>query len=172
MAQNKVQDQQGFSLAEFCQTFGSEQQWEEELERTRWPEGFKGPQWGSKSDDVIHDQRRNRYQCKSCRHQASLTAGTIVESTKRALRTWFQAIDMLRQAKTGISALSFKRYLGVSYPTSWKIRHQLMHAMKQRDDPYLLSGVGQINDADLGGKLSGGKAERGSETNVSFVAAV
>ena len=78
---------------------------------------------------------------------------------------------MLRQAKTGISALSFKRYLGVSYPTSWKIRHQLMHAVKQRDDRYLLSGVGQINDADLGGKLSGGKAERGSENNVPFIAA-
>ena len=171
MAQNKVQDQQGVSLAEFYQTFGTEQQWEEELERTRWPEGFKGPQWGSKSDDVIHDQRRNRYQCKSCR-QACLTAGTIAESTKRALRTWFQATDMLRQAKTGISALSFKRYLGVSYPTSWKIRHQLMHAMKQRDDCYLLSGVGQINDADLGGKLSSGKAERGSENNVPFSAAV
>jgi len=79
---------------------------------------------------------------------------------------------MLRQAKTGISALSFKHYLGASYLTSWKIRHQLIHAMKQRDDRYLLSGVGQMNDADLGGELSGGKAERGSETNVSFVAAV
>ena len=61
---------------------------------------------------------------------------------------------MLRQAKTGISALSFKHYLGVSYPTSWKIRHKLMHAMKQRDEHYLLSGVGQMNDADLGGELS------------------
>ena len=79
---------------------------------------------------------------------------------------------MLRQAKTGISALSFKHYLGASNPTSWKIRHQLMHAMKQRDDCYLLSGVGQMNDVYLGGKLSGGKAGRGSETKVSFVAAV
>ena len=171
MAQNKVQDQQGVSLDEFYQTFGTEQPCSEELKRTRWPEGFKGPQWGSKSDDVIHDQRRNRYQCKSCRPQASLTAGTIAESTKRALRTWFQATDMLRQAKTGISALSFKHYLGVSYPTSWKIRHQLMHAMKQRDDRYLLSGVGQMNDADLGGKLSGCGAEQGSENNVPFIAA-
>ena len=47
-----------------------------------------------------------------------------------------------------------------------------MHAVKQRDDPYLLSGVGQMNDADLGGELSGGKAGRGSENKVPFVAAV
>ena len=78
---------------------------------------------------------------------------------------------MLRQAKTGISALSFKRYLGASYPTPWKIRHKLMHAMKQRDDRYLLSGVGQINDTDLGGKLSGCGAEQGAENNVPFIAA-
>ena len=70
---------------------------------------------------------------------------------------------MLRQAKTGISALSFKRYLAASYSRSWKIRHQLIHAMKLRDDRYLLSGVRQMNDADLGGELSGCNAERGSE---------
>lgn len=70
---------------------------------------------------------------------------------------------MLRQAKTGISALSFKLYLGASYPKPWKIRHKLFHAMKLRDDRYLLSGVVKMTDADLGGELSGGKAERGSE---------
>lgn len=172
MAENKVQYQHGFSLDEFYQKFGTEQQCEEELERTRWPEGFKCPQCGSKSYGVIHDKRRKRYQCKSCRHQASLTAGTIFESTKLALRTWFQAVYMISQAKTGISALSLKRYLGVSYPTSWKIRHKLMHAMKQRDDRYLLSGVVQMDDAYLGGELSGGKAGRGSENKVPFVAAV
>ena len=79
---------------------------------------------------------------------------------------------MISQAKTGISALSFKHYLGASNPTSWKIRHKLMHAVKQRDDRYLLSGVGQMNDVYLGGELSGGKAERGSENNVLFIAAV
>ena len=35
--------------------------------------------------------------------------------------------------------------------------------MKLRDDRYLLSGVRQMNDADLGGELSGCNAERGSE---------
>jgi hypothetical protein len=47
-----------------------------------------------------------------------------------------------------------------------------MHAMQQRDDHYLLSGLVQIDDAYLGGELSGGMAGRGSENKVPFVAAV
>ena len=46
-----------------------------------------------------------------------------------------------------------------------------MHAMNQRADRYLLSGVVQINDSCFGGVLSGCSAERGSENNVPFVAA-
>jgi hypothetical protein len=121
---------------------------------------------------LIHDRRRKRYQCKNCRHQTTLTAGTIFEATKLSLTIWFQAIYVISQAKTGLSALALKRQLGVSYPTSWMIHHKLMHAMQRRDDHYLLGGLVQIDDAYLGGELSGGKAGRGSENKVPFVAAV
>ena len=30
---------------------------------------------------LIHGRRHKRYQCRSCRHQATLTAGTILEAT-------------------------------------------------------------------------------------------
>jgi hypothetical protein len=121
---------------------------------------------------VIHDSRRKRYQCKNCRHQTTLTAGTIFEATKLSLTIWFQAIYMISQAKTGLSALALKRQLGVSYHTAWMIRHKLMHAMQRRDGRYLLAGMVQIDDAYFGGELSGGKAGRGSENKVPFVAAV
>lgn len=52
------------------------------------------------------------------------------------------------------------------------IHHELMHAMQQRDNHYLLGGFVQIDAACLGGELSGGKAGRGSENKVPFVAAV
>ena len=79
---------------------------------------------------------------------------------------------MISQAKTGLSALALKRQLEVSHPTSWLIHHKLMHAMQQRDNPYLLGGLVQIDAAYLGGEPSGGKAGRGSENKVPFVAAV
>lgn len=70
---------------------------------------------------------------------------------------------MISQAKTGLSALALKRQLEISYPMDWMIHHKLMHAMQRRDARYLLAGMAQIDDAYLGGELSGGKAGRGSE---------
>ena len=56
--------------------------------------------------------------------------------------------------------MALKRQLGVSYPKSWMIQHNLMHAMQHRDDHYLLGGLVQIDDAYLGGELNGGLAGR------------
>jgi hypothetical protein len=47
-----------------------------------------------------------------------------------------------------------------------------MTAMSERDANYTLSGRIDIDDAYLGGELSGGKAGRGSENKVPFVAAL
>ena len=71
-----------------------------------------------------------------------------------------------------MSALALKRQLGVSYPTAWLIQHKLMQAMSERESAYTLSGEVQVDDAYLGGELTGGKAGRGSQNKVPFVAAV
>ena len=63
---------------------------------------------------------------------ASLTAGTLMDGTKLPLTTWFLAIYLLSQAKTGLSALALMRQLGISYRTAWLIRHKLMATMAQR----------------------------------------
>jgi len=172
MPQNRIQYQEGFSLSEFLQKFGTEEKCETALEHARWPGGFRCPRCGAERFGEIHDNRRKRYQCKSCRHQTTVTAGTIFDSTKLPLAIWFQAIYFISQAKTGLSAMELGRHLGVSYPTSWKIKHKLMQAMQERDSQYLLCGIVQLDDAYLGGELNGGKAGRGSENKVPFVAAV
>jgi hypothetical protein len=112
------------------------------------------------------------FQCQACRHQTSLIAGTLFQSTKLPLTLWFLAIYFISQAKTGLSALALKRLLGVSYPTALLIQHKLMQAMVEREAHYTLSGHVQVDDAYLGGELSGGKAGRGSENKIPFVAAL
>jgi hypothetical protein len=47
---------------------------------------------------------------------------------------------LISQAKTGLSALALKRYLGVSYPTAWLVQHKLMQAMVDREACSFLSG--------------------------------
>lgn len=108
----------------------------------------------------------------ACRKQTSLIAGTLFQSTHLALTIWFLASYLISQAKTGFSALALKRYRGVSYPTAWLRQHKLMPAMAERERADTLSGEVQVDDAYLGGELTGGTAGRGSENKSPFVAAV
>jgi hypothetical protein len=101
-----------------------------------------------------------------------LISGTIFEQTKLPLTIWFLAIHLLTQAKTGLSALSLKRQIGVSYNTAWSMKQKIMQVMKERDDREPLSGTIQLDDVYWGGERRGGKRGRGSANKVPFVAAV
>jgi hypothetical protein len=172
MAMNRIQFQPGLSLPAFLGQFGSEAQCEAALEQARWPEGFRCPRCGQAEHSVLHVGVHKTCQCRDCRLQTSLIAGTLFQSTHLPLTVWFLAIYLVGQAKTGWSALALKRQLGVSYPTAWLIQQKLMQAMAERDTQYRLNGQVLVDDAYLGGERAGGKAGRGSENKVPFVAAV
>jgi len=115
---NRVQFQPGLSMPAFFHQFGTEAQCEAALERTRWPEGFRCPHCGQATHYILRVGVRKVFQCGACRRQTSLIVGTLFQGTKLALTVWFLAIYLISQAKTGLSALALKRYLGVSYPTA------------------------------------------------------
>lgn len=172
MAMNKIQFQHGMSLPEFLRGFGTEAACAQAVMAARWPNGFSCPKCGEEAHCVISVNFRPLFQCNACRRQTSVTAGTLFAGTKLPLTTWFLAIYLIGQAKTGLSALALKRQLGVSYPTAWLIHHKIMCAMAEREDAHQLTNVVQMDDAYLGGELSGGTAGRGSENKVPFIAAV
>jgi ribosomal protein L37AE/L43A len=172
MAMNRIQFQHGLSMPDFLKDYGTEVQCEQALEAVRWPSGYCCPHCGHAAHYVVRDGVRKVFQCRACRHQASLIAGTVLQSTKLPLTIWFLAIYLISQAKTGLSALALKRQLGVSYPTAWLIQHKLMQVMAEREERYVLEGTVQVDDAYLGGERSGGKVGRGSENKVPFVAAI
>ena len=168
---NQVQFQRGVPLAEFFQRYGTEEQCAVALAALRWPAGFRCPICSSDAHYVVSHGTRKLFQCRGCRHQASLTAGTIMDSTKLPLRTWFLAIYLISQDKTGLSALALKRQLGTSYRTAWLIHHKLMRTMALRDSEQPLTGLVQMDDAYLGGERPG-VVGRGSPNKVPIVAAV
>lgn len=172
MAFNPIQFQPGMSIPEFLRSFGTEAQCAEALKAARWPGGFRCPRCSSADHYVVGHGARELFQCNLCRHQASLTAGSLMEHTKLPLSTWFLAIYLISQAKTGLSSLALKRQLGVSYPTAWLLQQKISRAIGQQDRTHRLSGKVQIDDAYLGGERAGGKVGRGSENKVPFVAAV
>lgn len=135
MSSHKIQFQPGMSIPEFLRHFGTEAHCAEAIKRVRWPQGFRCP----RCDDARH-----------CRHQASVTAGTMMEHSKLPLTTWFLAIHLISQAKTGVSALALKRDLDVIYPTAWLLHQKINRAMADREAAHLLDSAVQLDDAYLG----------------------
>lgn len=172
MAQNTVQYQRGLSMPEFFGAYGSVEQCEALVRRWRWPEGFSCPRCECGWHSEFRRQDRLYFQCSSCRYQCSLVSGTIFESSKLPLPTWFLAMHLMTQAKNNVSALELKRHLGVSYPTAWLLKHKLMQVMADREQWRQLTGRVEIDDAYLGGEVRGGKAGRGSPNKIPFVVAV
>ena len=132
MAQNKVQFQKGVSLPQFLSIYGTEEQCFDALFAWRWPSGFRCPECGCTKSCRL--TARKLQQCNKCHHQASITAGTIFQSTKLPLRIWFLGIYFVTQDKKGISSLELKRCLGISYKAAWRMKHKLSQVMLERDE--------------------------------------
>lgn len=172
MAKNQIQMQKGLSLDQFTDTYGTEEQCEAAVEKSKWPSGYCCDKCGADNPYTYRKGSVKVFQCRTCRKQVTLTEGTIFHSTKLPLRKWFQAMFFISQSKNNISALELMRHIGVCYRTAWCMKHKLMLVMYEREATTKLSGRVEIDDAYLGGELPGGKSGRGSENKTPFIAAV
>ena len=115
---------------DFEDWFASDEACAAYLEQLRWPGGFCCPTCG-----VVNSPgraTRGRLICRSCRHQCSVTAGTIFDKTRTPLRVWFAAAWYLTSQKLGVSALGLQRVLGLSsYQTAWAMLHRFRRAMRR-----------------------------------------
>lgn len=170
MSYNPLQFQKGLSLPAFLERFGTDAQCANALFKARWGGRFECPECGCGSHCLIEGRRL--YQCTACRHQASVTAGTIFHGTHLPLRKWFLAMHLLSQGKHSISALELKRQIGVSYETAWNVKHKLMHVMLEREQGRILSERIEADDAYMGGERHGGKRGRGAPGKAPLLAAV
>jgi transposase-like protein len=96
-----------------------------------------------------------RWQCSECRHQVSLTAGTILHNTKTPLTQWFWAAYLMTTDRRGVSALLIQRQLGLRrYETAWMMLHKLRRAMvNAAREP--LHGEVELDDTWIGGPQAG-----------------
>ena len=172
MAQNKVQFQSGRSMIDFFAAYGRPQQCEQAVPASRWHQGFACPRCSAAEHSEFRRQGRLYFQCSACRYKCSLVVGTIFESSKLALTTWFPAMHLMTQAKNNVFALELRRHLGVSFLPAWLIKHKIMEVVRRREDSRQLTGRVEIDDAYLGGEHRGGKPGRGSPNKVPMVAAV
>ena len=115
--------------------------------------------------------RRNVLQCKKCRRDVSITAGTVFGDSRIPLRLWFQALWCLVQQKQGVSALGLARVLGITrYETAWYLLRRIRGAMV-RSGRERLSGLVEVDEVFLGG-VRPGKRGRGALGKVLVLVAV
>ena len=98
---------------------------------------------------------RPKIQCRACRHQVSLTAGTIFHATKLPLTTWFLAMWLIATAKNGISSVELGRRLGIKQTNAWAMKQKIMEVMAGREATKPLGGRVEMDDAYLGGHRPG-----------------
>lgn len=169
MQSSKIQRQKGLSVQEFLKSYGTEEDCRNRLFKVKWPTEFNCPQCGCNHYYTI--TTRNLYQCTICKRQTSLISGTIFESSKLPLTTWFLAIYFVTQSKDGLSSLHLRRLLGISINAAFRMKQKIQHVMKSADDSLRLENLVELDDVYWGGKKSG-KRGRGTLSKTPFLFAI
>jgi transposase-like protein len=152
-----VLKEQEMNLAELVDRFHSEDRCRKYLEELRWPDGIGCPRCGGETISRI--QKRNQFDCDSCRYQFSVTAGTIFHDTHLPLWKWFLAVYLIIESKKGISANQLKRTIKVSYKTAWYLCHRIRAALSEVD-AQLLKGIVEADETFVRGE---GRGYRGNK---------
>jgi transposase-like protein len=152
---------------EFVERFPGDAACAAYLEQLRWPTEFCCPACGVLG--APWRQTRGRLVCPACRHQTSVTAGTILDKTRTPLTTWFEAAWHLTTAKNGLSATTMERTMGTSYRTAWALLQRYRVAMV-RSERERLSGAVEVDETLVGGVVHSGKRGRGTSKAVVVIA--
>jgi len=153
---------------DFDRRFYTEQACFDYLFQLRWPEGYCCPRCGHVDYWMTS---RGLYLCRQCKHQQSVTAGTIFHGTRKPMRLWFKALWWFSTSKNSVNASSLKDLLGLgSYQTAWCWLQKLRNCTVFSDRAKL-SGTIEVDEFYLGGERSGQRG-RGAEHKCKVAVAI
>lgn len=109
------------------------------FERAKWPDGFRCLRCGFHQACMITTRRQPLYQCRRCRHQSSLTSGTIMAGSKTPLAKWHKALQLMASPR-GINAVQLHRAISVTYKTAWLMLNKVRRAISRFDSEQPLTG--------------------------------
>ena len=90
--------------------------------------------------------RHGVLQCRACRRDISITAGTVFGDSRIPLRIWFQAPWLVVSQKNGVSALGLAHALGIKREkTGWQLLRRIRSAMV-RAGRKRLSGTVEVDE--------------------------
>lgn len=157
------------NLLTLARTYDSDAKCRDYLEQLAWPDGVKCPR--CESTKISKIEKRNQYDCDSCRYQFSVTAGTIFHDSHLQLWKWFAAIYLMCESKKGMSAMQIKRTLGIGYKTAWYLCHRVRAAIQSVEGKEEARFVGEVevDETYVGGKAQNMHAWDRKKANLTGV---
>ena len=155
-------DIKDLNLFELASHFSDEDKAREFLEAQRWPEGPICPHCGElnnayrlqpKPSAKNTHVRKGVWKCAGCREQFTVTVGTIFADSHIPLSKWLLAFHLLCSSMKGMSAHQLHRMLKVTYRSAWFMAHRIRYAMTQEPVSSKLTGVIEVDETYVGGKL-------------------
>jgi len=120
----------------------------------RWPETNGEavcPQCGcTESYDI---KSRRKFECKGCKHQYSVTSGTLFHSRKLDFVDLLAGICLFVTGSKGMSSVQFSRTMDVQYKTAWVWCHKMREALADETDVHTLQGEVEIDGCYVGGHV-------------------
>lgn len=118
------------TLLDFQRMFQDEAACLRYLEKMRWPGGFVCEECADTREPFRVAARPKVLKCRSCHHEISVTAGTVMHRSKTNIHVWFWAAYLVATQTPGISAMELQKKLGITrYETAFQILHKLRTAM-------------------------------------------
>ena len=97
------------------------------LEQLRWPDGVHCPR--CESDRIGWLEARRKHNCRDCRYQFRVTAGTFLHDSHVPPSTWLLAVSAVMASERGYPATQLQELIGGSYKTAWFVEHRIRAAM-------------------------------------------
>lgn len=148
-------------LRKFLERFSIEEACREYLVQVLWNGKPKCPR--CKGHNKIYEYKsRPIYCCGKCNRQFRVTTGTIFENSKIKLTDWFLAIRLMLGNSKGVSSIQLAKELKITQKSAWYLEHHIRIMMGNSDWSGLLSGVIEVDETYIGGRVRGGKRGRGT----------
>lgn len=149
--ENKEYIYQDIVLIDFYELFPNEEACWSHFLSLRWPDGFICP--SCQATEGCFKPSRKIFECYGCKHQTSITAGTMFHKTKIPLAKWFWFIFFMATSKKGVSMLYLQQQLKINtYKTAWSMGHKIRQGMAVRNALYALHGIVEVDEIFIGGK--------------------
>ena len=101
--------------------------------------------------ETYKNAERRNFQCVGCKHQFTVTSGTLFANRKMSYTDLLAAIVIFVNGAKGISALQLSRDLDCQYKTAFVLTHKLREAMQREQMGRQLNGTVEIDGAYFGG---------------------